>query len=304
MITVFTPTYQRRSTLTRVYNSLLNQTMSRSEFEWIIVDDGSTDGTGDLVSQFVGESDLNIRYFRQPNGGKHRAWNKGVSEARGELFVFIDSDDECTPDALATIGDAWSALGEQERGGLAGLLARCQYPDGREVGRSVAESGTAVNFAEVVLCGGASWEMWHIARVDVLRRHPFPDGPKGQYVPESTIWFGIDEDWVVLDEAIRIYHTGLDGRSDQISRNSSIKSAAPGQLIGCISMLSNTYNLFWCSPMGFVKSAAQVSRFSVLSRKRVRGSINEVSAPAMRALCYAMVPVGYVVAILDSFRKR
>ncbi|PTJ27047.1 glycosyltransferase family 2 protein, partial [Staphylococcus simulans] len=97
MLTVFTPTFNRAHTLGRVYESLRKQ--SNYNFEWVIVDDGSTDETELLVNQF--EEDLfTIRYFKIKNSGKHVATNVGIKAARGDLFTCLDSDDWFYPDAV------------------------------------------------------------------------------------------------------------------------------------------------------------------------------------------------------------
>ncbi len=74
--TVFTPTFDRAHTLDRVYRSLCVQTFK--EFEWVIVDDGSTDGTDDLVAGWQTENRFPISYEKQPNQGKHIAVNLGA----------------------------------------------------------------------------------------------------------------------------------------------------------------------------------------------------------------------------------
>ena len=81
--TVFTPTFNRKELLRKLYSSLQNQTYG--DFEWLIVDDGSTDGTEDRVKEFINEKKLDIRYFHKENGGKQRAYNFGVEKAEGEL---------------------------------------------------------------------------------------------------------------------------------------------------------------------------------------------------------------------------
>ena len=91
MITVFTPTYNRAHLLPNLYQSLLQQ--KAENFEWLVVDDGSTDGTEELVNQWIEEAAFTIRYFKKENGGKHTAINKGVQLAEGDLFFIIDSDD-------------------------------------------------------------------------------------------------------------------------------------------------------------------------------------------------------------------
>jgi glycosyltransferase involved in cell wall biosynthesis len=101
MITIFTPTYNRAYSLRRLYDSLCKQTSN--DFEWLVVDDGSTDDTENLINSFIADGKVDIRYFKQANGGKHRAINFGVREARGELFFIVDSDDQVTPDAVEWI---------------------------------------------------------------------------------------------------------------------------------------------------------------------------------------------------------
>lgn len=88
-VSIITPTYNRRHTLPRVWESLNRQT--EGNFEWVIVDDGSTDGTGDWVS---GLQDPRIRYVKQENRGMHAARNRGAELATGKYTVFLDSDDE------------------------------------------------------------------------------------------------------------------------------------------------------------------------------------------------------------------
>src|SRR5260370_1372771 len=90
VFTVFTPTFNRCSTLPRVYESLRHQTLR--DFEWLIVDDGSTDGTGELVEEWQTESDFPIRYIYQENQGKPVAFNRGVQEAQADLFLTFVSN--------------------------------------------------------------------------------------------------------------------------------------------------------------------------------------------------------------------
>ena len=100
-ITVFTPTYNRRNTLPALYKSLVEQT--NKEFTWLIVDDGSSDGTEDIVAKWMLEGFVDIKYIRQENGGKMRAHNKGVQICDTEYFVCIDSDDFIVFDAIEKI---------------------------------------------------------------------------------------------------------------------------------------------------------------------------------------------------------
>lgn len=103
-ISVFTPTYNRAYRLESLYRSLCRQKFA--DFEWLVVDDGSTDDTEDLVYKWRKEAHFRIQYYKTENGGKHRAINYGLDRADGELFFTVDSDDELTEDALEKI-DEW-----------------------------------------------------------------------------------------------------------------------------------------------------------------------------------------------------
>lgn len=102
-VSVFTPSYNRAYTLPALYESLKKQT--NKEFEWIVVDDGSTDGTEELIKEFIREGELNIKYYYQKNSGKHVAHNLGVQKAERELFTCVDSDDYLIDKAIQRIID-------------------------------------------------------------------------------------------------------------------------------------------------------------------------------------------------------
>jgi len=99
VFTIFTATFNRAGTLTRVYEGLCSQTYR--DFEWLIIDDGSTDATGEMVSRWRGEATFSIRYYWQENRGKHVAHNVALEKAQGEFFIVLDSDDSIVPDALS-----------------------------------------------------------------------------------------------------------------------------------------------------------------------------------------------------------
>ncbi|MBO1512368.1 glycosyltransferase family A protein [Metabacillus bambusae] len=101
-ITVFTPTYNRGYTIEKLYRSLQQQTFT--DFEWLVIDDGSMDSTEELFKEWFDEKNsFVIRYYKVENGGKHRAINKATDIAKGELFFIVDSDDYLVQDALESI---------------------------------------------------------------------------------------------------------------------------------------------------------------------------------------------------------
>ena len=118
-LTVFTPTFNRAHTLPRAYASLQRQT-SR-DFAWLVIDDGSTDGTGALIALWKTSADFRIDYVYQENRGKHAAHNRAVAYAASALLMIMDSDDELLPDAVLRITEEWKGMSEEERGRIAGI---------------------------------------------------------------------------------------------------------------------------------------------------------------------------------------
>lgn len=121
-ITVFTPTYNRAYIIHNLYQSLQRQTFT--DFEWLVVDDGSTDNTGAVFEEWAKQNNsFPIRYYKQSNGGKCRAINYALDLAEGELFFTVDSDDYLTDDALEKIVKWESTLPKDEMFcGVAGNL--------------------------------------------------------------------------------------------------------------------------------------------------------------------------------------
>lgn len=119
-LTVFTPTYNRAHTLRRVYESLCTQTV-REGFEWLVIDDGSTDFTRQLVEGFISEKRIPIRYIYKENGGLHTGYNTAYANIDSELCVCIDSDDFMPDDAVELILKKWDSEGSSKYAGLVGL---------------------------------------------------------------------------------------------------------------------------------------------------------------------------------------
>ena len=105
-ISVLTPTYNRGELLHKLYESLLKNSEYGVDIEWLIMDDGSTDKTEEIIKKFETDK-IEIKYYKQENSGKMVAINKLVEEATGELIVDCDSDDYFTSDAFEIIKEVY-----------------------------------------------------------------------------------------------------------------------------------------------------------------------------------------------------
>jgi len=181
LITVFTPTYNRAYLLTRLHESLVAQ--SSKNFEWLIVDDGSTDNTGELILSL--QADFPIRYIRQANAGKHIAINRGAQLAKGDLFFVVDSDDYLPPTCVATIIDLWEPLSDKPD--FAGVCLNKSTPEGEPLGNP---SYTQLD------CSPVEFRYKHhekgdkaeVIRTDLFLRFPFPETKDEKFCPEALFF--------------------------------------------------------------------------------------------------------------------
>ena len=182
-ITVFTPTYNRAYILENLYRSLQRQ--SYGDFEWLVVDDGSSDGTEALFDRWRREENpFPIRYFRQENGGKCRAINHGLKLARGELFFTVDSDDYLTDDALEKVA-RWEAElpKDQKYCGFAGNLGTAPNVTPNKPLPGDFFDGTAFDRYGIV-----DGERASVFYTDIHRRYLYPEFPGEKFMTEAVAW--------------------------------------------------------------------------------------------------------------------
>lgn len=195
LITVFTPTYNRAHLLTRLYESLKAQTWQ--DFEWIIVDDGSTDNTEAIAQSFFPPSGgMEGGLIHQPNGGKHRAINRGVQEARGELFFIADSDDYLPEDSLAKVSEYYQKIkGDKTIGGVCGLDIA---PDGANVSSALPQDDIICTSLDIRLKYHIKGDLKEVFLTSVMREFSFPEVDGERFCPEALVWNRIGQKYKLL----------------------------------------------------------------------------------------------------------
>ena len=155
-------------------------------FEWLIVDDGSSDNTEEIVNNFIKENLINIRYIKKENGGKHTALNLGIDNAIGELFWIVDSDDYIVEDSLKYLWDKWSEIeNKNEFAGLSGLKA---YNNGNIVGTKFNNDYVDVDTLTYRYKYKVLGDKAEVYRTDILRKFKFPEFEGERYVTEAVVW--------------------------------------------------------------------------------------------------------------------
>lgn len=294
LFTVFTPTYNRGHTLPKVYECLCRQTLK--DFEWVIVDDGSTDDTPKLVSQWINDGNLLIRYFKKENGGKHTAFNRGVIEARGYFFLALDSDDTCTPETLERFRYHWDKIPADLRHKYSGVTCLCKYPNGRIVGTRFPSEEFDSDLIALATRYSVKGEKWGFVLTEILRAYPFPEVEGEKFVPEGLIWNRISKKYIMrfVNEPLRIYEIQPDSLSVSQMK---IRARSP------ISSTRYYYERlqFSLPLMAKIKTCINFFRF----RSHIKYRFKE--APVFHQLplmAWTLEPIGFMVFMFDRYRLK
>lgn len=294
--TVFTPIYNRKHTIHRVWDSLNQQTFR--DFEWVIINDGSEDGIEPLLESYKEKADFPVRIYHQKNSGKHVAFNRAVELAEGELLVPADSDDSFVPETLAVFNKFW---GEYKDNSVSGISVLCMDENNSILGDQFKTEGLSNHF-EVIYNDKIRGEKWGCIRTEVMRKFRFPELP-GSFFPESYVWsqIGLEYQTVYLNIPLRKYH--------QDAGNQIMKTTEPSEKV----MRVRAYYYLWWINTILPKAGKYISskekyknfvslwRFSILlntSPSSVLKKVEKGSHKVIAALLY--LPSFFVYKVLKK----
>jgi glycosyltransferase involved in cell wall biosynthesis len=253
-LTVFTPTYNRADTLHLCYYSLCRQTCC--DFEWLVIDDGSTDGTRELVKGWQLEKKIPITYFYQENQGMHGAHNAAYRLIKTELNTCIDSDDYMPDDAIEIIVDFWKQHSNKE---VAGIIALDVDFSGNLIGTRLPEGLTRTTLGGFYNRGGRG-DKKLIYRTDVINSYPeYPLFKGEKYVSLGYKYELIDQDYelLILNEPVCCVNYQPDGST------------------------MNMYRQYIRNPQGFTFIRKQSMVLAPTAKRRFMEAIHYVSSSIM-----------------------
>lgn len=189
MLTICTPTYNREHLLHDLYISLCKQTVN--DFEWIIIDDGSTDDTEKTVNKWIAaENEFPIIYIKKENGGKHTAVNIGIEEAKGDYFIIVDSDDYLNEDAVEIIQNEFKKIPD---GKYAGIGFNKIFENGDIVGTTF--SGNYIDASNLERTKhGIKGDKAEVFFTKVIKKYRFPVFENERFLTEALLWNRIAND--------------------------------------------------------------------------------------------------------------
>lgn len=211
LISIITPVYNRRKEFSRAISSVNVQTYKN--FEHIIIDDGSIESQSidDIMSEYMDRASYPVAFVKKENGGVHTARNAGIKTSRGKHILFLDSDDEITPNCLDVFISAWNAIPEKEQDEYWEVVAFCEDEKGKRIGGFLPQDINYLPFekARDIAQLAEKGEKVGFLRGDIMRSHPWPEPQGVKFVSEGVIWVQLRtkyKSWYINDIA-RTYHT-------------------------------------------------------------------------------------------------
>ena len=287
ILSVITPTYNRAHLLTRAYESLKLQ--SNKSFEWIIIDDGSTDDTQKIISLWSSESNFKIRYHYQENCGKPSAYNHAVRLAEGEYLTCMDSDDWLPEDGVEQriyLMQKYDAIE-----GICGITGLCQSPEGTVVGARFPDEGMigSKQYLGRIAPGDKSTTF----KTSILRRFPFPVYPGEKFLPESIVYnrmFSAGYSFVSTNDFLSVVDYQKGGLSD---RNLEIRHAS---LNGTI-MYYHEMSLISFPTLTILRAQSNLVRYSL-------HKLGLAKLVLLLILYIPAIALGISIYINDSLNKK
>lgn len=218
-LTIFTPVYNRDKYMPRLFKSIEKQ--KYKDFEWIIINDGSTDNTEKTIQNLIKENKYNfpVRYFKVKNGGKHRAINKAVKVAKGKYFLIVDSDDWLLPNATDLI-KKWTETIEKlpnanEFAGVSGLI---ETPSGKILsgtgnGKKYVDASNLKRYKY-----NLEGDMSEVYKTSILKKYPFKEFKMENFLTERTVWNKIAADGYIIRWYMKPIYVG-DYLQDGLTKN-------------------------------------------------------------------------------------
>ncbi len=276
-LTIFTPTYNRAYILPKLYASLKRQNID--DFEWVIVDDGSTDNTKDLVDIWIKEDNtFSIKYEVQENAGKMAAHNRGVELAHGELFLCVDSDDYISDNCVELILKEWCQC--KDNSVICGVLAYKFLKNG--VQNSFPE-GDCMSLFELYE-KGFTGDTTIVMKTEVFREFPFPIIKGEKFITEGYVYDQISQKYKL--RILREYLTICEYLPDGYTNNAiKLYKNNPG---GWALKRKQDYII----RKGFKISIKNMAEYIMFSRQYGKGFVSILADSPNRIVCLILYPLG------------
>ncbi len=295
--TIFIPTYNRAKLLPRAFTSIERQ--ATRNFEVLIIDDGSTDNTFEVVTEWCKHVTFPVHYHHQANQGKPAAHNFALEFINGFFTVILDSDDILADDALALLLEHWNTIPDEEKKSFAGVEGHCALLKDKKIsGNNFPADIFDSNYLETRYTLNISGDKKNAIRTDVLKEYPFPHFPGEKSIRDSVVWNRIAAKYKMryINKTIQYIEYQAEGLSTGIFQRRV--NNPQGFRLAHQEMLNNFSN--YCSTTELMREMAKYIRFSFHGKIPIKQQLADIQ---YKALWLFMLPKGWINYRLDLHKK-
>lgn len=293
-VTILTPSYNRAHTLPRVFESLQKQTFK--DFEWLIIDDGSTDNTKNLVEEFQQNTDFKIRYYHQENQHKFLTFFRGIDLAEGKYFSPLDSDDALPEDSMEILVNTWESISDNQN--IVFVSTLCEDQFGNTVGDSFPKDPFICSIFDMRYKYKIKGDKWGMGKTEIYKKMKLNFGylaGKG-FIPEGIFQFQFDKLGLhyCINRVTRIYFRDKDDEQSLANQFYDKKNAFG--LAENYKAFLNTYSSkLWTNPLPILRNIGGYLKFSVTDQRTFRKTICELESFPVKVLATLLYPVSKLI---------
>ena len=288
--TVFTPVFNCEKSIQNVHKSLINQTYKN--FQWLIINDGSTDNSHSIIEQLVKTSPLHIDYINN-NYNQHKmgCFIQAISLAKGEFLLPLDGDDECYPNAFEVFHDEYLSIPDHLKDKVCAVTGLCEDQHGNRVGDMYPTDPFYSDPFKLNAIDNVQGEKWGFTKTSVLRGIRINDDIKSKgLIPESLIWNLIAKEGYqtkYINKILRIYHIGVENSLS----STTIKDRAFGSIVYSIAMFNWFFkNYYFKTPLFFIKYIYVLLRASKYLSYSLKDFLKSIDSKRIKFLVITLWP--------------
>ena len=289
--TVFTPVYNCEKSILKVHESLLSQ--SFKDFEWLVINDGSTDNSHQVITEIVRTSNLNIHYFNNDvNKHKMSCFFQAINLAQGEFLLPFDGDDECVPNDLEVFNKTYNDTPEELKPKVGAVTVLCEDQHGELVGELFPKDPYYCDTVDAWMSHQIIGEKWGFTKTDVLKSIKInPEMLNIGFVPEGIVWNLVAKSGYLtkcVNQILRIYHTGVEG---SIMNTPMSSKNARGVILNCITECNWFFKKYGLKhPVFFLKRIYIILRASKLMNYPLKSYTNSLDPVLLKLIVYFCWP--------------
>ena len=296
-ITIITPTYNRAKTLPKVFESLLKQ--SFKDFIWIILDDGSTDNTTEVVENFqLFNPFFEIIYKKDKNRHKFLTVLEGVKMVKTPYFMVVDSDDIYPEDALETLISEVEKIENQDN--YVAVMGLSADENGKIVGNQYPNNGFDGSIFEMRYKHNVRGDKFGIFITKTYQREisgkDFSQYEGKGYIPQSVIFNEYDAKGIktrFMNKVVRFYLKDDDDGASVSNTRWSGKNLF-GLAEGHLSFLNCYGNQLLSYPKALLRNLIGYQTYAIKSGRKISTIFNEIKNPVIKILGFFALPFSFI----------